>query len=335
MVKLKKKNHKIWLSITVLSAILTTAPVFADFSEDNILGTTTHEIDEHGNVKTIITVKNQQVENYTSTDSGTAKNHSTMTVNANFLNDKYSNELTTILSLNGFIPSGRKFMFPKNNTWKGEMMWPQRYSTAVYNESLDKPVKISDSTPNNTIRNKEVTNSITYGIGGGIKMEGKQPGANLDANAAITKTISYQQPDYETTKTTSTINGVNWNTDFTETRDGYTRNSWNPVYGNQLFMYGRYTYDVRNNFTPNYQLSSLITSGFSPSYGLVLRAPKDVKKSRIKVVFARRSEIYQQNWDGANWWGNNFYDNKRPNSLTRVTLTFDLDWQNHRVTFIQ
>lgn len=209
--------------------------------------------------------------------------------------------MTKILSLNGFIPSGRKFIFPKNNTLKGEMLWPQRYSTAVYNIPLDKSVKITNSTPDNTIRSKEVSNSITYGIGGGIKMEGKQPGANLDANAAITKTISYQQPDYETAKTTSTVTGVNWNTNFTETRDGYTRNSWNPVYGNQMFMYGRYTSNIRNNFTPDYQLSSLITSGFSPSYGLVLRAPKDVKKSRIKVVFARRSEIYQQNWDGLNW----------------------------------
>lgn len=230
MIKRKKKNHKIWLNIAVLSAMLTTVPVFADFSEDNIIGTTTHEIDEHGNVKTIITVKNQQIESYTSTDSGTAKNRSTLTLNANFLNDKYSNELTTILSLNGFIPSGRKFIFPKNNTWKGEMLWLQRYSTAVYNIPLDKSVKITNSTPDNTIRSKEVSNSITYGIGGGIKMEGKQPGANLDANAAITKTISYQQPDYETVKTTNTVNGVNWNTNFTETRDGYTKNSWNPVY---------------------------------------------------------------------------------------------------------
>lgn len=335
MIKLKKKNYKIWLSIAVLSAMLTTVPVFANFSEDNIIGTTTQEIDEHGNVKTIITVKNQQIESYTSTDSGTAKNRSTLTVNANFLNDKYSNELTTILSLNGFIPSGRKFIFPKNNTLKGEMLWPQRYSTAVYNIPLDKSVKITNSTPDNTIRSKEVSNSITYGIGGGIKMEGKQPGANLDANAAITKTISYQQPDYETAKTTSTVTGVNWNTNFTETKDGYTRNSWNPVYGNQMFMYGRYTSNIRNNFTPDYQLSSLITSGFSPSYGLVLRAPRDVKKSRIKVVFARRSETYQQNWDGLNWWGRNFYDTKNPDSLSKVTLTFELDWQNHRVTFIE
>lgn len=251
------------------------------------------------------------------------------------MKDKYSNELTTILSVKGFIPSGRKFMFPKNNTWKGEMMWPVKYSTAVYNETMDKPAKITDSTPNNTIKSKEVTDSITYGIGGGIKMEGKQPGASIDGNAAISKSITYQQPDYETTKTTSTISGVNWNTDFAETRDGYTRTTWNPVYGNQLFMVGRFTHDVKSNFKPDYQLSSLITSGFSPSYGLVLRAPKDIKKSRIKVVLTRKSEIYQQNWDGANWWGRNFYDEKNPNSLSKVTLTFDLDWQNHRVTFIK
>lgn len=319
----------------VLSGLMYTSPVQADFNEDNILGTTTVERDEQGNIKTIITVKNRTVESYSSNDTATSNNYDmTATLNATFLNDKYSNNLTTILSLNGFIPSGRKFSFPSNNSWLGSMLWPEQYSIKVMSESLDKPVKITDSTPTNTIRSKEVSDSITYGIGGGVKIEGKTPGVAADVNAAFTKTISYQQPDYETTKVKGTISESLWNTSFTETIDGYNRTSWNPVYGNQMFMYGRYTSNIKNNFTPDYQLSPLIRGGFSPSYGIVMRGSKDVQKSRVKVIFMRTSETYEQSWSGFNWVGRNFLNQSTSDWYASSTFLFEIDWQNHNVKFI-
>lgn len=309
-------------------------PVFADFNEDNVLGTTTTETDENGNVKTSITVKNRKIESYNSSDSATASNNSSVSVNGTFFNDRYSSQATTVLSVNGFIPSGRKFNFPPGNSWYGSMLWPYQYSTTIKNVSPDNKVKISDSTPVNSIRNKEVSESITYGIGGGVKVEGKTPGANVDSNAAFTKTISYQQPDYETVKTTGTTNTASWKTTFTETRNGYTRTSWNITYGNEMFMVGRYAYNVKQNFTPDYQLSHLITGGFSPSYGLVLKAPKDTKKSFVKVYMSRKSETYSETWSGFNWHGRNYSDQSNPDWSSDVSLTFEIDWQKHTIRFL-
>ncbi|OUZ28017.1 hypothetical protein A5806_002626, partial [Enterococcus faecium] len=82
---------KIFLFNTVIiSILLVSSPVSASFNEDNILGTTTKETDEDGKTKTIITVKDRQIESYTSSDSATKENNTSLTVNANFLNDKYS-----------------------------------------------------------------------------------------------------------------------------------------------------------------------------------------------------------------------------------------------------
>ncbi|HGF7600439.1 TPA: enterococcus pore-forming toxin Epx [Enterococcus hirae] len=328
------KNSRMVLVLALLANFVVGTPILADYNEDNILGTTTTETDENGNIKTIITVKNRQIETYNSSDSATTSNNSSITVNGTFFNDKYSQELTTILSVSGFVPSGRKFIFPPHNTWVGSMLWPVQYSTTVKNSSKDNTVKISDSTPANTIRNKEVSNSITYGIGGGVKIEGKTPGANLDSSVAFTKTISYQQPDYETVKTVGTTQMATWKTTFTETTDGYTRNSWNPTYGNEMFMYGRYTYDVKKNFTSDYKLSPLITGGFSPSYGIVLKARKNTKKSTIEVFLDRQSETYKQEWSGFNWYGSNYLDQTKPDWSSGAALTFEVDWQNHTIRFI-
>ncbi|NTJ98465.1 hypothetical protein HQ633_12755, partial [Enterococcus faecium] len=318
----------------IISILLASSPVFADFNESNTIGTTTTEKDEDGKTKTIITVKDRQIESYTSTDAATSSNNSSVSINATFFNDRYSDKLTTLLSFKGFIPSGRRFTFPPRNSWLGFMLWPYKYSTTITNISLDKPVKIIESTPSNTIKNKEVSDSIVYGVGGGVKLEGKTPGASLDANAAFSKTISYQQPDYETIKTSGTTQKTSWDTVFTETTDGYTRTSWNSLFGNGLFMVGLYTYDVKKNFTPDYKLSQLITGGFSPEYGLVLNAPKEVKKSQIKVQLSRVSETYRQEWTGFNWFGRNYLDQNTSDWSSTSSLLFEIDWEKHTVKFI-
>ncbi|HHB0784458.1 enterococcus pore-forming toxin Epx [Enterococcus faecium] len=326
---------KIFLFNTVIiSILLVSSPVSASFNEDNILGTTTKETDEDGKTKTIITVKDRQIESYTSSDSATKENNTSLTVNANFLNDKYSSDLTTIMSLNGFIPSGKQYYFPPNNTWVGNMYWPSQYKTTVSSESLDQTVKIINTTPNNAIRNKDVSTSITYGVGGGVKVEGKTVGANIDANAAFTKTISYEQPDYETVQTQWTTDKTTWETNFTETTDGYTRTSWNTFYGNQIFMENPYTYNVKNNFTPNYKLSPLIAGGFSPSYGVVLKAPKNTKKSIVTVYMSRINDTYQQYWNGFNWVGRDFVDQSYSNWITNSNFKYEINWEEHTVKFI-
>jgi hemolysin II/leukocidin/hemolysin toxin family protein len=131
--------------------------------------------------------------------------------------------------LDGFIPSGRTFKFPPHNSWAGAMLWPFQYSASIVSETMDQPVKISASTPNNTIRNKEVSDSITYGVRGGIKIEGKTPRSNTDVNAAFTKIFSYNQPDYETTKVKETVTEASWHMTFTETTGWIQSNQLKPI----------------------------------------------------------------------------------------------------------
>ena len=311
----KKIITTILLSSMVIANLGLAQPVLA-----NDLGSKSEiRKEENGNV-TIITQNNKQIRKYSSTDSATTKSNSKITVDASFVDDKFSSEMTTIISLKGFIPSGRKiFALSK---YRGVMRWPIKYMVDLKNNSLDSSVKIVDSVPKNTISTKEVNNTISYSIGGGIDTSNK---ASLNANYAVSKSIRYVQPDYNTIQTNDTNSIASWNTEFAETRDGYNVNSWNIVYGNQMFMRSRYSGTSTTNFTPDYQLSSLITGGFSPSFGVVLTAPNGTKKSQIEISLKREINSYHIAWD-TEWQGRNY-----PDSKIEETVKFELDWEKHTI----
>ncbi|MGV2803257.1 hypothetical protein GNF85_06135 [Clostridium perfringens] len=97
--------------------------------------------------------------------------------------------MTTIISIKGFIPAGRKvFTLSK---YRDVMIWPIKYMVDVKNNSLDSYVKIVDSVP----KNKEVNNTISYSIGGGIAISDTSNKASLNENYVVLKSISYVQPD--------------------------------------------------------------------------------------------------------------------------------------------
>jgi N-methylhydantoinase B/oxoprolinase/acetone carboxylase alpha subunit len=99
-------------------------------------------------------------------------------------------------------------------------------------------------------------------------------------------------------------------------------------------MYGRYASNIKKNFTPDYQLSPLITGCFSPEYDVVLREPKSVQKSRVKVSLTRTSETYQKDWTGTNWKGHNYLNQTDSDWNSSAVFLFDIDWQNHTVQFV-
>lgn len=317
----------------IITAILISALVSTSFFGTKVVSASdlgsTSEItrEENGNV-TIVTQNNKQIRKYSSTDSATTKDDSRVTIDASFIDDKFSSEMTTILSLKGFMPSKREIRSLFKS--QGFMEWPFKYTVDVKNQSLDESVKIVDSVPKNTIFNKDVTNSISYSIGGGIDISKESSGkasasASLNANYAVSKSISYVQPDYNTVQLKDTNNIASWKTEFAETRDGYNIHSWNPVYGNQMFMRTRYSGTSTDNFLPDYQLSSLITGGFSPNFGLVLTAPNGTKKSRIEISLGRQMNLYRIAWD-TEWQGKNW-----DYGFKSETVTFELDWENHTV----
>lgn len=315
--KLKKIITTIILSSMIITNFFVIKPVLAtDFD----LGSKSEiKKDENGNV-TIITQNNKQIRQYSSTDSATTRNNSRITVDASFVDDKFSSEMTTIISIKGFIPSGRKIF--SLSKYRGVMKWPIKYMVDIKNNSFDSSVKIVDSVPKNTISTKEVNNTISYSIGGGIDTSNN---ASINANYAISKSISYVQPDYNTIQTNDTNRIASWSTEFAETRDGYNVNSWNIIYGNQMFMRSRYSGTSTTNFTQDYKLSSLITGGFSPNFGVVLIAPNGTKKSQIEVCFKREINSYHIAWD-TEWKGRNYPDN-----TSEENVKFEIDWNKHTI----
>lgn len=267
-------------------------------------------------------VKNSKLVN-TSVGSATTENNFRFTAEANFIDDKNSSEATAILTLNGFIPSGRKILYL--NPYRGVMHWPVSYKIEAENTSNDS-VKIVDNIPKNTIETKDVNESVSYSIGGGVNTSKT---GSLNANAAYSKSVKYTQPDYITVQTEGTNHRVVWNTKFAETRDGYTLDSWNILYGNEMFMRTRYSGTSISNFKPDHELSSLITGGFSPNVGLVLTAPKDATTSRLKFKFTREVLSYHMVWYTA-WSGVNYPDN-----IVEDVVEFELDWANKTIKQVQ
>lgn len=279
-------------------------------------------IKEDGKGITILTQNNKQITNYTATASN-SRNGYKATIDTTFVDDKHSDGMTTILSLKGFIPSGKRIY--RAAAKYGAMEWPSKYKVEVKNLSLNKSVKIVDSIPKNAIDTKIISNSIGYSIGGGV--ETSQKSLSLNANYTFSKSVSYEQPDYKTIQMSDDNELASWKTIFTETQQGYNLSSWNIMYGNQLFMKTRYRGDYETNFLDDSELSTLIAGGFSPNMGLVLTAPNGTKNSVIEVTLSKVLDTYFMRWADTNWFGFNYGND---NEL-KQTFKFRINWKDHKI----
>nr|QPF77369.1 FH8-CPB [synthetic construct] len=291
---------------------------------------------------TIITQNDKQIISYQSVDSS-SKNEDgfTASIDARFIDDKYSSEMTTLINLTGFMSSKKEDVIKKYNlhdvTNSTAINFPVRYSISILNESINENVKIVDSIPKNTISQKTVSNTMGYKIGGSIEIEENKPKASIESEYAESSTIEYVQPDFSTIQTDHSTSKASWDTKFTETtRGNYNLKSNNPVYGNEMFMYGRYTnVPATENIIPDYQMSKLITGGLNPNMSVVLTAPNGTEESIIKVKMERERNCYYLNWNGANWVGQVYsrlaFDT--PNVDSHI-FTFKINWLTHKVTAI-
>lgn len=316
------KSRKV-VSAVLAASLLVTSQSYA--SAQVISGKITEIVKGENGTVTVITKDQKQIKKYSSTASSTGKNDSKVTLDASFIDDKLSSEMTTLISLKGFIPSGREII--RFSDYRGLMRWPYRYKVKIENISEKGDVQIVESIPKNTIENKEVSESVSYSIGGGVSVSDQgSASASLNANATVSKTVKYNQPDYITVKTKDTNNEVSWKTEFAETRDGYDVNSWNILYWNQMFMNSRYGGTSITNFTPDYKLSSLITGGFAPNMGLVLTGDNNAEKSRIRVTLERELNDYNLYWY-TEWRGINSQTARYNDSRDIEVFEFEMDWQ--------
>ena len=83
----------------------------------------------------------------------------------------------------------------------------------------------------------------------------------------------------------------------------YDRDSWNPVYGNQLFMKTRNgSMKAADNFLDPNKASSLLSSGFSPDFATVITMDRKATKQQtnIDVIYERVRDDYQLHWTSTN-----------------------------------
>lgn len=312
--------------------------------------------DENGIIK-LITKRNKQIKEYQSVASLSAKNidthpgpnnpehHFTATIDARFIEDQHSNEMTTLINLKGFIAAEKEIpkskYFPNNPESQyrhTSVHFPIKYSVAFTNLSYNSGVTIVDSIPKNKINTSTISKTLGYEVGGKVSLSAAKNSGNITAgleNKYIDSlNINYIQPDFSTLQKEHSTKQVSWDTTFTQTKDGYDLQSSNPVYGNQLFMKSRYgSTSALQNLIPDYKLSQLMTSGFSPDMGVILKAPDNTNDSIIQVKLERERATYHLQWVTTQWEGkvrSDEYDTNMP-YLESHTFKFKIDWKNKKV----
>ncbi|RFM20194.1 alpha-hemolysin, partial [Clostridium botulinum] len=191
--------------------------------------------------------------------------------------------------------------------------------------------------PINSIETIDVSETMGYSVGGSIEVTGSSTGgsggSSGNANYSVSKTISYKQPDYQTILKTNDSLDVLWNITYNRNKEGYDRDSWNTLYGNQLFMRSRNSNTGIENLTLNNDLSSLITGGFSPKGIIAIKTGREhisgtSNTDLLTVKLTRIMDKYDLIWATSHWKGINTkdYTNKF------LSSSIWIDWTNYRLS---
>lgn len=267
--------------------------------------------------------KGEKAEVYTSSDAHQNKTGVKTAVSVSFIEDPNNSDLIALVSVKGFIPAN---LIKSGAYYWGEMYWTSKYNISLETMDDKNNVKILESIPSNKIETAEVSETMGYSIGGDISASKDSVSGGLNASYNVSRTVSYQQPDFKTIQKNDQLTKASWDIEFNSTKDGYDRSSYNALYGNQLFMSSRLYNEGKNNFTADKDLSPLISGGFSPNVVIALKAPKDTKKSKLMLEYISYRDKYTLNWISTNWWGEN--KSYQPVSTNHF---YELDWQNHTV----
>lgn len=252
----------------------------------------------------------------------------------NFIKDKSYDKDTLVLKAAGNINSGYKKPNPKDYNYS-QFYWGGKYNVSVSSESND-AVNVVDYAPKNQNEEFQVQQTLGYSYGGDINISNGLSGG-LNGSKSFSETINYKQESYRTTIDRKTNHkSIGWGVEAHKiTNNGwgpYGRDSYDPTYGNELFLGGRQSSsNAGQNFLPTHQMPLLARGNFNPEFISVLsHKQNDTKKSKIKVTYQREMDRYTNQWNRLHWIGNNY---KNQNTVT-FTSTYEVDWQNHTVKLI-
>lgn len=278
----------------------------------------------------IVETPSEGVKTFTSSDTAYADYNCFKTnLSVTFIEDQHNNQLTALVSTEGsFIPSGLSRV---GGYYQADMYWPSKYYTTLTTYDRNNRVKITKSIPTNQIDTVSVSETMGYSIGGSLSIEygkeGPKAGRGINGSYTAQRSVTYDQPDYRTLLMKDSVNSASWEVAFNATKDGYDRDSYHGIYGNQLFMRYRLYNTGINNLTTDNNLSSLIVGGFSPKVVIALTAPKGTEESTVKVEYNRFNDQYRLRWSGTEWYG----ENNRNSRIDSSSESFILNWKNHTV----
>ncbi|HGL3955437.1 TPA: alpha-hemolysin [Staphylococcus aureus] len=251
-----------------------------------------------------------------------------------FIDDKNHNKKLLVIRTKGTI-AGQYRVYSEEGANKSGLAWPSAFKVQL--QLPDNEVaQISDYYPRNSIDTKEYMSTLTYGFNGNVTGDDTgKIGGLIGANVSIGHTLKYVQPDFKTILESPTDKKVGWKVIFNnmvnQNWGPYDRDSWNPVYGNQLFMKTRNgSMKAAENFLDPNKASSLLSSGFSPGFATVITMDRKASKQQtnIDVIYERVRDDYQLHWTSTNWKGTNTKDKWTDRSSER----YKIDWEKEEMT---
>ncbi|GGE54998.1 leukocidin/hemolysin toxin family protein [Priestia taiwanensis] len=295
-------------------------------------------------VSQVVTDIGKEAKTYTSynTFNNEQADNMTMSLKVTFIDDPSSDKQIAVLNTTGsFIDANTSisdkpvdgYPFPGASA---TLRYPSEYDVSM--NLQDTSAKFFNVAPTNAVEETTVTSGVSYQLGGAIKVTDKGGEVSATGGMTWTDTVSYKQTSYKTNLVDQTNKNVKWNVFFNGYNNQnygiYTRDSYNTMYGNQLFMYSRtypYETDARGNLVPMDQLPALTNSGFSPGMIAVVIAEKNIEKSDVQVAYTKHSDDYALRpgftFGVANWVGNNIkYVDK-----DTFDKSFTLDWKNKKL----
>lgn len=98
-----------------------------------------------------------------------------------------------------------------------------------------------------------------YSIGESVPISKNSGSLDGNSNYNVQRSVQYAQPDFKILQKSDGIRKTSLDIEFNKTKDGYDRNSYHSIYGNQMFMKYRLYNTGDKNLVDEKDLSPLIS----------------------------------------------------------------------------
>ncbi|MHA4327928.1 beta-channel forming cytolysin [Bacillus cereus] len=250
------------------------------------------------------------------------------------IKDPNSDKQRAIISTDGSRIAANKTLLSGWNDYYAAIKWASSYDVQMELPNSKQEAEFHEVSPIDEIREKKVSNSVGYKIGGEIQAD---LAGKVGGEVNWSTSVEYNQADYITRLKKSNAHTVQWNVPFMNAMNGtygpYDRDSNDSVYGNQLFMKSRLNNNAVDNFIPTEQMPALSAEGFSPGVIAVVEVPKNSEElTDLTVTYARHSDKYSLRWLNVNSFFSNWVGSNTKNvSSTDSSHRYTIDWKNHKL----